>query len=118
MGGVPEDVQRYNDTIARNSAKFDKAKGAPTPGATPEDEAEHAKWRAQNPGENPPPLVGFANRFEEPKEKAGLQTPTLTDILMRDVASGQVRSLRKGSRRATFSGGAMSPYGELPPLGS
>ena len=47
-----------------------------------------------------------------------LQTPTLTDILMRDVASGQVRSLRKGSRRGTFSGGAMSPYGELPPLGS
>lgn len=46
-----------------------------------------------------------------------LQSPTLTDILMRDIVSGQVRTARKGSRKATF-GSSTSPYGTLPPLGS
>lgn len=46
-----------------------------------------------------------------------LQSPTLTDILMRDLVSGQVRTMRKGSRRGTFSGSSQSPYGTLPPLG-
>jgi len=46
-----------------------------------------------------------------------LQSPTLTDILMRDIVSGQVRTMRKGGRRGTFSGTAQSPYGTLPPLG-
>jgi hypothetical protein len=43
-------------------------------------------------------------------------TPTLSDMLMRDIVSGQVRSARKGARRGAFSGTAQSPYA-LPPLG-
>lgn len=41
--------------------------------------------------------------------------PTLTDLLVRDLASGQVRRLRAGGRRATFGGG-QNPY-DTPTLG-
>lgn len=40
---------------------------------------------------------------KEPKD------PTLTDMLLRDVASGKVRRARAGARRMTF-GGSFNPY--------
>lgn len=48
-----------------------------------------------------------------PKEKLD---PTLTDLLLRDLATGQVRRTRAGSRRATFGGSTMNPY-DTPTLG-
>lgn len=42
--------------------------------------------------------------------------PTLTDMLLRDLASGQVRRVRAGGRRATFGGGGGNPY-STPTLG-
>ncbi len=48
-------------------------------------------------------------------EKKKPLDPTLTDLLVRDLASGQVRRLRAGGRRATFGGGA-NPY-DTPTLG-
>ena len=42
--------------------------------------------------------------------------PTLTDLLLRDLATGQVRRTRAGARRATFGGSTMNPY-DTPTLG-
>lgn len=50
-----------------------------------------------------------------PEKKPELRDPTLTDLLIRDLASGQVRRLRSGGRRGTFSGG-QNPY-DSPTLG-
>lgn len=41
--------------------------------------------------------------------------PTLTDLLVRDLASGAVRRARKGARRETFGGG-LNPY-DTPTMG-
>lgn len=90
-----------------------KDSGYTPPEPTEEDKAAQAAAKANG---NNAPLLGAAGNLNDAKK--ALQSPTLTDILMRDLASGQVRTLRKGGRRGTFSGGAMSPYGELPPLGS
>jgi len=48
-----------------------------------------------------------------PKDKLD---PTLTDLLLRDIATGQVRRTRAGARRATFGGSSMNPY-DTPTLG-
>lgn len=48
-------------------------------------------------------------------EKAKTLDPTLTDLLLRDIASGQVRRTRQGSRRGTFGGG-LNPY-DTPTMG-
>ena len=50
------------------------------------------------------------------KETAPKLDPTLTDLLLRDLATGQVRRTRAGSRRATFGGSTMNPY-DTPTLG-
>ena len=89
-----------------------KDSGYTPPEATPEDVAAQAKAKA---GGNNAPLLGAGSDATDAKK--ALQSPTLTDILMRDSVSGQVRTMRKGSRRGTFSGTAQSPYGTLPPLG-
>lgn len=56
----------------------------------------------------------FEDAANPPREASKLD-PTLTDLLVRDLTSGQVRRLRQGSRRGTFGGGA-NPY-DTPTLG-
>lgn len=89
-----------------------EASGYQAPQPTEEDVAAQAE--AKRNGNNAP-LLGAAGNLNDAKK--ALNSPTLTDILMRDIVSGQVRTMRKGSRRGTFSGSAQSPYGTLPPLG-
>ena len=50
------------------------------------------------------------------KETAPKLDPTLTDLLLRDLATGQVRRTRQGARRATFGGSSLNPY-DTPTLG-
>lgn len=93
-------------------AKQVKDSGYIPPAPTAEDTAAQAEAKMHG---NNAPLLGAGAEASDAKK--ALQSPTLTDILMRDIVSGQVRTMRKGGRRGTFSGTAQSPYGTLPPLG-
>lgn len=70
------------------------------------------------PGADGPATTGAMRPGETAPKNAlalALQNPTLSDMLVRDLAAGQVRTMRKGGRRGTYSGTAQSPY-SLPPL--
>ena len=120
MGMVPEQVMpglassKGSDGLTdAQRAKQVKDSGYIPPAPTAEDTAAQAKAKMRG---NNAPLLGAGSDATDAPAKA-LQSPTLTDILMRDIVSGQVRTMRKGGRRGTFSGTAQSPYGTLPPLG-
>lgn len=76
----------------------------------PTQEELDAQKRARAEGNNP--AVRGIGQDAPSKERLD---PTLTDLLVRDLASGQVRRSRGGSRRATFGGGK-NPYDD-PTLG-
>lgn len=69
----------------------------------PTAEELEAQKRARAEGNNP------AVRGLGADEKPAAKDPTLTDMLLRDVASGKVRRARAGARRMTF-GGSFNPY--------
>ncbi len=123
MGGgynpVPKDsatgrarAQQDADLAASKAAAATPAKGAQSkmvidnsnaaPGAKDFD-AKTGEW--VNPADH-----------SRNKETAPKLDPTLTDLLLRDLATGQVRRTRAGSRRATFGGSTMNPY-DTPTLG-
>lgn len=85
-------------------AKFeaDAAAGSGVEGAT-----DPYTTGAMRPGET--------SATRDAERKGPPLDPTLTDLLVRDLASGQVRRLRAGGRRATFGGG-QNPY-DSPTLG-
>lgn len=105
MGADPV-VAPESMTPAKKKAFEDAAAaGSGVEGAT-----EPYTTGAMRPGET------SATREAERLGKTDKLDPTLTDLLLRDIATGQVRRTRAGARRATFGGSSMNPY-DTPTLG-
>lgn len=81
-----------------------------------EDLAEKRRIKAET-GNTAPVLTAKQKNAQADRDRAaGKLDPTLTDMLLRDIASGQVRRVRSGARRGTFGGPGLNPY-ETPTLG-
>lgn len=71
------------------------------------DQEEKDRNAASRKEGNNSPMVTNAQKAADAKKEP--KDPTLTDMLLRDVASGKVRRARAGARRMTF-GGSFNPY--------
>jgi hypothetical protein len=85
----------------------------PSAPETYSQEQQDNNARSRAAGNNAPMVSTLAERTNPTGPKLD---PTLTDMLLRDVASGQVRRIRAGSRRGTFGGRTGNPY-DTPTLG-
>lgn len=116
--GMGAPLATYDDSSGRSNAK------------TLEERKRQAAADAADQAQNNPFGAGKSNatavvdnRRATPEAAAATDArnatkldPTLTDLLLRDIATGQVRRTRAGARRATFGGSSMNPY-DTPTLG-
>ncbi len=107
----PDDAKKIDDENRRRA----EANGTDFSRPDVYDEADLAAARRAQAEGNTTPLVTQQAKAAA-VDKDPNRDPTLTDMLLRDIASGRVRRMRAGARRGTFGGSALNPY-ETPTLG-